>query len=111
MEGTELKDLERKMQTLFNYEKQLVKETRGLAEKDTELENEISKVRQKLELLEQQVNLLVKTKNPEMITRKTFTPEQVAELKKTMSWSELSKYLHCSVSTCQRLVRKGRIQL
>lgn len=108
MENTEINELKRKMETLFGYEKELLKETKRLTNKDTELENEISKVRQKLELLEQQVNMLIKTKNPEMITRKTFTPEQVAELKKTMSWSELSKYLHCSVSTCQRLVRKGR---
>jgi len=110
MEDNDKKELERKMQTLFNYEKELVKETKGLKQKDTELEDEISKVKEKIDLLEHQVNLLVKTKSPEMITRKTFTPEQVAELKKTMSWSELSKYLHCSVSTCQRLVNKGRTQ-
>lgn len=110
MENNEVNILERKMQTLFNYEKELVKQTKELTQKDTELENEISKVRQKLELMEQQVNMLIKTKNHEMITRKTFTAEQVAELKKTMSWSELSKYLHCSVSTCQRLVNKGRTQ-
>lgn len=111
MENTEVNEIKRKMEKLFGYEKELVKETKRLTNKDTELEDEINKVKQKLELTEQQVNLLVKTKNPEMITRKTFTPEQVAELKKTMSWSELSKYLHCSVSTCQRIVRKGRIQL
>lgn len=108
MENTEVNELKRKMETLFGYEKELLKETKRLTNKDTELEDEISKVKEKIALLEQQVNMLIKTKNPEMITRKTFTPEQVAELKKTMSWSELSKYLHCSVSTCQRLVRKGR---
>lgn len=80
MENTEINELKRKMETLFGYEKELLKETKRLTNKDTELEDEISKVRQKLELMEQQVNLLIKTKNPEMITRKTFTPEQVAEI-------------------------------
>ena len=64
-----------------------------------------------LDKLKKQVSLLSKNINPEVVSYKTFSPKEITELKKTMSWPKLAAYLKCSVSTCQRLVRKGRIQL
>lgn len=111
MEGNENKtllDLERKLQTLFQYEKELAKETRNESHRTDIIEDELKNIKNRIEELEHQVSLLEKKSSPELINHKSFTPIEIAEMKNKMSWSELARYLKCSVTTCQRLVRKGK---
>ena len=110
MEGNELLNINKKIETLLKYQKGLAGEIKKTNQKDIEIEEEISIIKRKIECLERQVSLLEKKSSPELINHKTFTPEEIADMKKTMSWSEMSKYLKCSITTCQRLVRKGREQ-
>jgi hypothetical protein len=89
-----------------------------LEERTNTLENKISSLKttestsdaDELDKLKKQVSLLSKNINPEVVSYKTFSPKEITELKKTMSWPKLAAYLKCSVSTCQRLVKKGRTQ-
>lgn len=89
-----------------------------LEERTNTLENRISSLKttestsdaDELDKLKKQVSLLSKNINPEVVSYKTFSPNEITELKKTMSWPKLAAYLKCSVSTCQRLVKKGRTQ-
>ena len=111
MEGNENKsllDLERKLQTLFQYEKELAKETKNESHRTDILEDELNSIKKKIEELEHQVSLLNKKSSPELINYKAFTPAEIADMKNKMSWSEMSRYLKCSITTCQRLVRKGK---
>jgi len=105
-----LLDLERKLQTLFQYEKELAKEARNESHREDIIEDEISNIKKRIECLEHQVSMLEKKSSPELINHRTLSPVEIAELKEKLSWSQLSKYLKCSISTCQRLVRKGREQ-
>lgn len=107
-DNLEVKDLKRKMEVLFKYEKELAKEARNESHRTDLLEDELSNIKKRIESLEHQVSLLEKKSSPELINYKAFTPSEVAEMKNKMSWSEMSRYLKCSITTCQRLVRKGR---
>ena len=111
MEGNSnkrLEDIERKLKTLFEYEKELAKETKKESHRTDIVEEELKNIKEKINSLEHQVSLLEKKSSPELINHRTLTPIEIAELKEKLSWSELAEYLKCSVSTCQRLVRKGR---
>lgn len=89
-----------------------------LEERTNTLENRISSLKttdstsdaDELDKLKKQVSLLSKNINPEVVSYKTFSPKEITELKKTMSWPKLAAYLKCSVSTCQRLVKKGSVE-
>ena len=108
MESTELIKINKKLETLFEYEKGLAGEIKKTNQKDIEIEKELEIVKNKIEYLEHQVSLLEKKSSPELINHRTLSPVEIAKLKEKLSWSELAEYLKCSVSTCQRLVRKGR---
>ena len=110
-DNLEVKDLKRKMEVLFNYEKELIKEDKRQSHRTDIIEDEINNIKKRIESLERQVSLLEKKSSPELINHRTLTPIEIAELKEKLSWSQLSKYLKCSISTCQRLVRKGKEQM
>lgn len=108
MESQEYKELYHKLEALYNYQRELARILKGLDAKDKELTSELDKINNRIVELEHKVDLLYKGHNPsQVISYKSFTPKDIYQLKKQMSWSELSAYLKCSVSTCQRLVRKG----
>lgn len=110
MEGNENKtllDLERKLQTLFQYEKELAKETRNESHRTDIIEDELKNLQKKIGELEQKISLLDKRYDSNK-TYKDFTAVEVYEMKKTYSWLELSKRLKCSISTVQRMVQRGK---
>jgi hypothetical protein len=93
----------------LNYEKGLAKELRSTIQDDLVIKDELKNIKKRIDDLQHQVDLLNKGYRPEdTISYKSFTTKEIAEMKKTMSWSKLASYLKCSVSTCQRLVREGR---
>lgn len=102
-----IKNLERKMEVLFNYEKDIVKEARNESHRTDLLEEELRQVRKKIEELEQKISLLDKRYDNNK-TYKDFTPVEIYEMKKKYSWLELSKRLKCSISTVQRMVQRGK---
>lgn len=111
MEGNELLNINKKIETLLKYQKGLAGEIKKTNQKDIEIDEEISIIKRKIDSLEHQVSLLEKKSSPELINHRTLSPVEIAELKEKLSWSQLSKYLKCSISTCQRLVRKGKEQM
>ena len=62
MEGNENKsllDLERKLQTLFQYEKELAKETKNESHRTDILEDELNSIKKRIEELEKHLEVLV----------------------------------------------------
>lgn len=108
MIDNQYEEINRKLETLLKYQKGLAAEIKKTKKQDEELLEEIEKINNRILVLEHQVSLLNKKSSPELINYKAFTPSEIAEMKNKMSWSEMSRYLKCSVTTCQRLVRKGK---
>lgn len=108
MESQEYKELYHKMEALYNYQREMARLINGLNTNNKELTSELSELKNRIESNEHKVDLLYKGHNPsQVVSYKSFTPKDIYELKKQMSWSKLAAYLKCSVSTCQRLVREG----
>ena len=111
MDNAEYKELYHKLEALYNYQRELARLLKGLDAKDKELASELDKINNRIVELEHKVDLLYKGHNPQqVVSYKSFTPKDIYELKKQMSWSKLAAYLKCSTSTCQRLVREGAKQ-
>ena len=104
-----LLNLERKMQTLLDYEKSLAKELKKDIHDMDLIKDEIAGINNKIASLEREISLLKQGHKPnELVSYRSFTNREVYEMKKTTSWSQLAAYLKCSVSTCQRMVRAGK---
>lgn len=111
MNDQEYKELYHKLEALCNNQRELARILKALDTKDKELTSELSSLKDRLDNNEHKVDLLYKGHNPsQVISYKSFTPKDIYQLKKQMSWSKLAAYLKCSVSTCQRLVREGAKQ-
>lgn len=92
-----IKEAEKKLAILIN---QQAMEINSLKKVNTNMENKLNVLEHKFDLLEKKCDMNK--------TYKDFSPEEIVEMKKTMSWSKLANRLHCSVSTVQRLVQIGK---
>ena len=102
MDDNEMMNISRKLQTLFNYEKELAKELKKQGNDLDIIKDELSQTRKKVAELEtklQQVEKFAKPSNE--INFKDFTPADVYELHygRKMSIAKIAAYLHCSNGT------------
>jgi len=106
MNDQDITTLNKKIDKLLEYLKGLATETKKCEQKDIELEEEINRVNNKVQELQQKVDLLYKGYKPQGITYKQFSDKEIFEMKQHTSWSKLSKQLNCSIGTLQIRVNR-----
>ena len=107
MDSIDLESINKKMQILLKYEKELARELKEQKQEDSLIRSELEEIKNRISDLEQKYNLLDKKYDPSK-TYKDFTPLEVLEMNKTLSLNKLSKRLNCSLSTVQRMINKAR---
>lgn len=102
MDDNEMMNISRKLQTLFNYEKELAKELKKQGNDLDIIKDELSQTRKKVAELETKLESLDKYCKPSnAINYKDFTAKDVYELhySRKMSIAKIAAYLHCSNGT------------
>lgn len=107
MDSIDLESINKKLQILLKYEKELARELKATQEEDSLIKQELTDIKNRIEDIERKYNLLDKKYDPSK-TYKDFTPLEVLEMNKTLSLNKLSKRLNCSLSTVQRMINKAR---
>lgn len=103
-------NINKKLETLFKYEKELAKECKRQGQDIEVIKDELNIVKKKISDLESKVDSLYKGYKPSGVSYKDFTAEEILQMHKTMSLSKLAEYLHCSIGTVQNRIRQARAE-
>lgn len=110
MNDQDIININKKLETLFNYEKELSQECKKQGQDIEVIKNELNIVKNKISDLESKINSLYKGYKPAGVSYKDFTAEEILQMHKTMSLSKLADYLHCSISTVQNRIKQARAE-
>lgn len=111
MNDKDLININKKLETLFKYEKELAEECKRQGQDIEIIKDELNIVKNKINDLENKVGSLYKGYKPAGASYKDFTAEEILQMHKTMSLSQLAEYLHCSISTVQNKIRQARAEM
>ena len=111
MNNKDLININKKLETLFKYEKELAEECKRQGQDIEVIKDELYIVKKKINDLESKVDSLYKGYKPAGASYKDFTAEEILQMHKTMSLSQLAEYLHCSISTIQNKIRQARADM
>ena len=110
MNEQDIININKKLETLFKYEKELAKECKSQGQDIEVIKDELNIVKNKINNLESKINGLYKGYKPAGVSYKDFTAEEILQMHKTMSLSKLAEYLHCSISTVQNRIKQARAE-
>ena len=111
MNDQNLININKKLETLFRYEKELAEECKRQGQDIEVIKDELNIVKKKINDIECKVDSLYKGYKQSGVSYKDFTAEEILQMHKTMSLSKLAEYLHCSISTVQNKIREARAEM
>lgn len=111
MNEPNLININKKLDTLFKYQNELIKECKRQGQDIEIINNELNIVKKKINDIESKVNGLYKGYKTSGVSYKDFTAQEILQMHKTMSLSKLAEYLHCSIGTVQNRIRQARAEM
>ena len=105
MEALTVEQLNRKMEVLFNYEKDLAKELKKNSVDTAEVQAELSKVNSMLLDLQHKVDLLMDNRIS-LVKKAVYSDEEIYKVRMSTSLSKAAEALGISKSSVQRACRR-----